>query len=170
MTWNDPSTDTSSGLATAIRVRKEELGMKRKDLAERSNLSYPYVSELEKGTKEPSARAFRQLAEALELSPTELLAMSERYAGAPTTSPVLRQLVTEATVALTRGEPPLASDIDIRTDRASAASDAPAELTEIITRIVRSELETFANEVLPGLVATELRRTLALGVERGSEG
>ena len=170
MTSYDPSHDTSSGLATAIRVRKEELGMKRKDLAERSNLSYPYVSELEKGTKEPSARAFRQLAEALELSPTELLAMSERYAGTPTASPMLQQLVTEATAALTRGEPPLAPDIDVRTDRASATPDAPAELTEIITRIVRSELETFAREVLPGLVATELRRTLALGVERGSEG
>ena len=39
----------------AIAVRRTELGLKRKDLAERSSLSYPYVSELENGTKEPSA-------------------------------------------------------------------------------------------------------------------
>src|SRR3954468_21308524 len=69
----------SSGLGRAIAVRRAELGLKRKDLAARSSLSYPYVSELENGTKEPSAPALRQLAEALELSATQLLERSERF-------------------------------------------------------------------------------------------
>ncbi len=53
--------------------------MKRRELAERADLSYPYVSEIEKGTKEPSAKSLRQLAEALGFGSTaELLAWTEQ--------------------------------------------------------------------------------------------
>jgi transcriptional regulator with XRE-family HTH domain len=53
--------------------------MKRRELAERAELSYPYVSEIEKGTKEPSAKSLRQLAEALGFASTaDLLAWTEQ--------------------------------------------------------------------------------------------
>ncbi len=55
------------GLGRAIQVRRAELGLKRKDLARSAALSYPYLSELETGSKAPSARALGQLAEALRL-------------------------------------------------------------------------------------------------------
>jgi len=62
----------------AIQVRRAMLQMKRKELAERAELSYPYVSEIEKGTKEPSAKSLRQLAAALGFhSPAELMAWVE---------------------------------------------------------------------------------------------
>jgi transcriptional regulator with XRE-family HTH domain len=52
--------------------------MKRPELAKRAKLSYPYVSEIENGQKEPSSKALRQLAEALQLSLTELMMLAER--------------------------------------------------------------------------------------------
>ena len=143
--------------------------MKRKDLAERSKLSYPYVSELEKGTKEPSARAFRQLAEALELSPTELLALSERYAGAPSGSPMLRQVLAGATSALARTEASIPSKVAERSGQRPETPEEQGALAELVATIVRRELEAFARDVLPRLVATELRRTLTLGVERDAQ-
>jgi transcriptional regulator with XRE-family HTH domain len=68
-----------NGLGRAIELRRVQIGLKRKDLAIAAQLSYPYVSELEKGTKEPSAKALRQLADALQLGVSDLLALGEQY-------------------------------------------------------------------------------------------
>jgi Co/Zn/Cd efflux system component len=62
-----PAKSASRGLGRAITVRRADLGLKRKDLAKESSLSYPYISELENGGKEPSAKALRQIADALDM-------------------------------------------------------------------------------------------------------
>jgi len=67
-----------TALGRAIELRRVQLGFKRKDLALAAQLSYPYISELEKGAKDPSAKAMRQIAEALHLSVADLLALGER--------------------------------------------------------------------------------------------
>lgn len=46
--------------------------MSRGDLAEASGLSYPYMSELETGSKYPSDRALENIAAALDVSPFDL--------------------------------------------------------------------------------------------------
>ncbi len=63
------------GLGRAVELRRTELGLKRRELAERARLSYPYISEIENGVKEPSAKALRQIAEALEMSFVDLAAL-----------------------------------------------------------------------------------------------
>jgi transcriptional regulator with XRE-family HTH domain len=71
--------DEARRFGYAIVVRRTMMEMKRRELAERADLSYPYVSEIEKGTKEPSAKSLRQLAEALGFASTaELLAWTEQ--------------------------------------------------------------------------------------------
>ena len=77
---------TDDGLAKAIVLRRTELGLKRRQLAERSHLSYPYISEIENGSKEPSAKALRQIAEALEMKVADLAALSERLEDHPADS------------------------------------------------------------------------------------
>jgi transcriptional regulator with XRE-family HTH domain len=57
-----------------LKARREELGLSRRDLVEASGLSYPYVSQLETGYRLPSHSALAALAQALELSPSELSA------------------------------------------------------------------------------------------------
>lgn len=57
-----------------LRARREELGLSRRDVVEASGLSYPYVSQLETGYRLPAHKALAALAEALELSPSELSA------------------------------------------------------------------------------------------------
>jgi transcriptional regulator with XRE-family HTH domain len=64
-------------LGRAIRVARVERGLERKDLAERSGLSYPYVSEIESGRKRASSRALMAIAQALGLTPAELMAAGE---------------------------------------------------------------------------------------------
>lgn len=55
-------------------------GAKRRELAASSTLSYPYISEIEAGLKEPSLPALRLIAGALDVLPSQLLDQAERLA------------------------------------------------------------------------------------------
>jgi len=70
-----------AALGRAIVQRREELGLSRKEVAAGSGLSYPYLSELENGTKQGSPSALTAVAKALGLAHHELLARAE--AGGP---------------------------------------------------------------------------------------
>jgi|GEM_PF-5586153 transcriptional regulator with XRE-family HTH domain len=62
----------------AIAAVRSERGLKRMQLKERSGLSYPYISEIENGGKYPSQRAIQALADALSMTPSELVGFAER--------------------------------------------------------------------------------------------
>jgi transcriptional regulator with XRE-family HTH domain len=70
------------GLGDAIRTRREEVKLSRRDLAERAGLSYPYLSELETGKKRGSPDSIRSVADALGLGQDELWARADALAGA----------------------------------------------------------------------------------------
>lgn len=62
------STKTGSEeFGALLRSARERLGMSRRDLAESTGLSYPYISQLETGYRMPSSPAMRSLANALGL-------------------------------------------------------------------------------------------------------
>ncbi|WP_319462721.1 helix-turn-helix transcriptional regulator [Micromonospora sp. RTP1Z1] len=144
------------GLGRAIQVRRAELGLKRKEVAERSLLSYPYLSELENGTKTPSAKALRQLAEALELSQAELLDRADF-------SPVRldhRQNTGHARAGLrpssiTTGAPGLSD-----THGGGPEFEQLGRLADIVAATVRAELAAWARTSLPTLIRDEVRRAL----------
>jgi transcriptional regulator with XRE-family HTH domain len=60
------------GLSLVLRRERESKGLSRRDLAEASGLSYPYMSELEAGSKYPSERALENIAAALDMDAKEL--------------------------------------------------------------------------------------------------
>lgn len=60
-------------LAAALRDRREDLGLSRREVADRSGLSYPYVSQLENGDREPSLAALEKLATAFATPVEDLL-------------------------------------------------------------------------------------------------
>jgi transcriptional regulator with XRE-family HTH domain len=106
--------DEARRFGYAIVVRRTMMEMKRRELAERADLSYPYVSEIEKGTKEPSAKSLRQLAEALGFASTaELLAWTEQ-----------QHPPTEALVD--SDEPPAAVTNTLSSSRLALSSQPPA--------------------------------------------
>lgn len=67
-------------LGRAIKVRRAELDLSRRDLAEAAGLSYSYLAEIENGAKQPSSKALASIAGALGLSPAELMASAESLA------------------------------------------------------------------------------------------
>lgn len=62
-------------LGRFLEHRRQELGLSRRDLADQSGLSYPYVSQLETGDREPALKAMRALAPVLDVRPEELAAL-----------------------------------------------------------------------------------------------
>ncbi len=60
-------------LGAFVGTRRGELGLTRRDLAERSGLSYPYVSQIEAGEREPSLKGLGRLGVGLDV-PVEQLA------------------------------------------------------------------------------------------------
>ena len=70
--------DFYRALGRAIKVARTERGLERKELARLSDLSYPYVSEIEAGTKRASTESIQAIARVLGLSLSELLERAER--------------------------------------------------------------------------------------------
>ena len=62
-------------LGRFLEHRRRELGLSRRDLADQSGLSYPYISQLETGDREPALKAMRALAPVLDVRPEELAAL-----------------------------------------------------------------------------------------------
>ncbi|MFF7977362.1 helix-turn-helix domain-containing protein [Streptomyces sp. NPDC007905] len=61
-------------LGRSLLDLRNERGWSRKDLAERSGLSYPYISQLENGDREPSFDTLTKLAQTFGLTVDALLA------------------------------------------------------------------------------------------------
>ena len=59
-------------LARLLRERREALGLTRRDLADQTGLSYPYISQLETAYRLPSPKAMQVLARALSVPASDL--------------------------------------------------------------------------------------------------
>ncbi|CDK00263.1 hypothetical protein MIC448_230006 [Microbacterium sp. C448] len=64
-------------LGKRIAARREELGMSRKDLASATDLSYPYIAQIETGYRLPSAKHQMTLSRVLGMSLDDLFATAE---------------------------------------------------------------------------------------------
>lgn len=162
-----------SGLGRAIHLRRVELGLKRAEVAKRADLSYPYISEIENGVKQPSVAALGRIAEALELSVSELAALSEQYAEEPgertpwtppTSAPV--EAVAMRSVAVTSRQPSQLLRNEVAFAAPTSGASGP-DLEELVRRVVHEELGRWERDRLPELVRAELRRRLdqAMGAD-----
>ena len=71
--------DVPSGLALLgdfIRTQRKFMELSQRELAKLTNLSDPYVSQIERGLHEPSIRVLRSLATALNVRAETLLQMA----------------------------------------------------------------------------------------------
>src|SRR5205807_4648255 len=70
------------GLGAFIRSQRRLANLSLRQLAERTNVSNPYLSQIERGLHEPSVRVLRSIAGALNLSAETLLAQAGLLEGA----------------------------------------------------------------------------------------
>lgn len=98
----EPEDSRSEGLGRAIRVIRTGHDMSRKDLAERSGLSYSYLAEIEGGAKSPSSKSLVQIAQALGVAVHELMEAAERWEHTP--PPHSYEELRDSSRVRTRGE------------------------------------------------------------------
>lgn len=73
---NDPWKPHLDALGALIHQQRTLAGHSLRELASMTNLSSAYISQLERGLHEPSARVVRSISEALEISTQNLLAQA----------------------------------------------------------------------------------------------
>lgn len=66
-----------SALGRAIKIRRAEREIGRRDLADEAGISYSYLAEIESGAKSPSTESLERIADALGWSTSELIAEAE---------------------------------------------------------------------------------------------
>jgi transcriptional regulator with XRE-family HTH domain len=77
-------------LGELIRTQRHQAELTLRELAARTNVSNPYLSQIERGLHEPSVRVLKAIANALNLSAESLLQQAgllEGDEGAPVTPP-----------------------------------------------------------------------------------
>jgi transcriptional regulator with XRE-family HTH domain len=120
-------------LGRVIEAMRRDLDLSRPDLATLASLSYPYLYEIEKGTKYPSPEAFERIAAALEVSQQDL---KQRQAEIEETLP--EEVIDTGDVKPPRVSPSVRAAP--RLDSGPAGAD-PSDLISSITRRVLEQLE-----------------------------
>lgn len=118
-----PAETPARALGRALQVLRSSYGYSRKELAERGGISYPYLSEIEAGKKEPSARALAALAQALGIRQHQLLELADRYADGEDPAEIAEDLAPMSPVVAHSMAMP-ASRSWFRGDREEVASKA----------------------------------------------
>lgn len=83
-------------LGELIRQRRQQAELTLRDLAERANVSNPYLSQIERGLHEPSVRVLKAIAGALNLSAESLLVQAGVLEGTDPDDPPKKVTVEEA--------------------------------------------------------------------------
>jgi transcriptional regulator with XRE-family HTH domain len=74
-------------LGELIRKQRQQMELTLRDLAERANVSNPYLSQIERGLHEPSVRVLKAIAGALNLSAEQLLVQAGVLEGSDPSTP-----------------------------------------------------------------------------------
>ena len=76
-TEHQPSADPSSAVGLRIRALREAMGLSLRDLAQRSGVSAPMLSQVERGETSPTLASAAKIAAGLELTLSQLLRLDE---------------------------------------------------------------------------------------------
>jgi transcriptional regulator with XRE-family HTH domain len=76
-TEHQPSTDPSVAVGLRIRALREAMGLSLRDLAGRSGVSAPMLSQVERGETSPTLASATKIAAGLELTLSQLLRLDE---------------------------------------------------------------------------------------------
>lgn len=70
--------DVRERFGTAVKFRREELGLTQEDLADKAGIHRTYLSDVERGTRNLSLLNIERLAAALAMPMSELFAVVEK--------------------------------------------------------------------------------------------
>lgn len=66
-----------AAVCEAVHTRRGQLGISQEELAQRAGLHRTYISDIERGARNPTLKTLSRLAVALEISASKLIKMAE---------------------------------------------------------------------------------------------
>ena len=85
----DPDTIEDDGVGSFIREQRERANLSLRRLADRAGVSNPYLSQIERGIRNPSAEILKRLSRALEISAETLYTRAGLIEDGPTAPSVV---------------------------------------------------------------------------------
>ena len=93
----NPLNDLGNSLGDYLREQRQAAKLSLRQLSELAGVSNPYLSQIERGLKRPSAEILQQLAKGLEVSAESLYVragiLDEENAGSPTPTADVRRAI-----------------------------------------------------------------------------
>lgn len=150
---------TSEFFSSAVRIRRNKLGFSQEELADRAGLHRTYITDIERGARNPSLRTIERVAKALEVSISELFRDESEREEVPASVEILLVEDNPHDVRLTLRAFKLAQ---VR-NRVHVASDAEQALKLLFspkrTQLTRPNL-VLLDLGLPGMDGLELLRRI----------
>jgi transcriptional regulator with XRE-family HTH domain len=124
MEGQDPWRFQREALGAFIRTQRKLANLSLREMAELTNVSNPYLSQVERGLHEPSVRVLRSIARALDLSAETMLTQAG--------------LIDEATGTRDGGRRRLTTETAIRSDPALSDSQKEALISVYRSYVAQS--------------------------------
>ncbi len=132
-------------LGRYLEARRLELGLSRRDVADRSELSYPYVSQLETGDREPALKAMRALAPVLEIRLEDLAALVAGGDWSAGVAPVSAPMIASAPTPRASGGSPVNRDKVLLSLERRLREVPPLERISLLNEIISNTVEELTN-------------------------
>ena len=88
--------DRQSEVGEFIRSQRERANLSLRRLADRAGISNPYLSQIERGVRKPSAEILKRISRALSISAETLYTRAGLIEGGPTPLPVIDAIEADA--------------------------------------------------------------------------
>ncbi len=142
-------------LGRFLENRRLKLGLSRRDVADRSGLSYPYVSQLETGDREPALKAMRALAPVLEIRVEDLAALVAGGDWSADSSQTMAPMAAAPLPDRTRGESPVNRDKVLLSLERRLRDVPPLERISLLNEMISDTVEELSS---PDVTGNQLRR------------
>ena len=162
--------ETVKSIGDYIRTQREQAGKSMRQLAQAAGVSNPYLSQIERGLRKPSADILQQIAKGLRISAEALYVQAGILEDRPADSGVRSALLTDPDLSERQKQVLIEIYESFRKENAAAAGTEDAEDAEVAAAVATMTAAAMTDAVTtePVAEAAEAAEAAAAADERAS--
>ena len=160
--------ETVKSIGDYIRTQREQAGKSMRQLAQAAGVSNPYLSQIERGLRKPSADILQQIAKGLRISAEALYVQAGILEDRPADSGVRSALLTDPDLSERQKQVLIEIYESFRKENAAAAGTEDAEDAEVAAAMATMTAAAMTDAVTTEPVAEAAEAAEAADDERAS--
>ena len=160
--------ETVKSIGDYIRTQREQAGKSMRQLAQAAGVSNPYLSQIERGLRKPSADILQQIAKGLRISAEALYVQAGILEDRPADSGVRSALLTDPDLSERQKQVLIEIYESFRKENAAAAGTEDAEDAEVAAAVATMTAAAMTDAVTTEPVAEAAEAAEAADDERAS--